>query len=164
MPTDTTLTTHSWMPGQVWTWHAVSAGTGGAYALAESTIRAGAEPPMHVHANEDEAFFVLEGEVTFMRGIDRVDARAGDHVFIPRGVPHGFALGTPQARMLVLVSPGGMEDVFIAHSEPAPGHELPPALGAPPSEEDMAPFVADLAAHGITFVGPPVGALLGAPA
>lgn len=151
------LISHRRMAGQVWTWLSVSADTGGAFALAENRIRAGAEPPMHVHAREDEAFYVLAGEVTFLRGLDRIDARAGDYVFIPRNVAHTFRVVGEEAHMLVLVTPGGMEDVFIAHSEPADTCEVPP-LGPPPTPEQMAPFVGDLAAHGITFVDVPAGA------
>lgn len=157
-------TTHHQMPESVWTWHATSAPTGGAFALAEVTFRPGAEPPLHLHVREDEAFFVLDGEVTFMVGLDRVDAGAGDYVFAPRGVPHGFAAGTPEVRMLILLTPGGLEEAFLAHSRPTPVAELPAPLDGPPSPEAMAPFVAALTERGVTLVGPPVGAMLGAQA
>ncbi len=55
-------------------------------------MQPGAESPLHVHAHEDEAYIVLNGHITFQVGDGRADAGPGSFVFLPRGVPHGFAV------------------------------------------------------------------------
>jgi quercetin dioxygenase-like cupin family protein len=72
----------------------------------------GVEPPMHVHRNEDEWYYLLEGEVTFHVGQETYRAQPGSRVFLPRAVPHTFTIGTPSARMLLLNAPGGFERMF----------------------------------------------------
>ena len=67
----------------------------------------GVEPPMHVHRNEDEWYYLLDGEVTFHVGGENYQGRAGSLVFFPRAVPHTFSIRTPSARMLLLNAPGG---------------------------------------------------------
>jgi hypothetical protein len=128
------------------------AGSGGALSLAEVLVHAGGEPPLHVHAREDEIFYVLEGEVTFMRGLEQIEADAGTSVVLPRGIQHGFALRTPEARMLVMATPAGLEAAFRAFSAPSPE--------GPPDQARMEALSAEFARHGVTFVGPPLPALL----
>ena len=84
-----------WFAGSLLHWHVVSEETGGAFALGEALIRPGGEPPLHVHAREDETFYVLEGEITFQRGHERIDAGAGDAVFMPRGRPARLRRAAP---------------------------------------------------------------------
>src|SRR5215207_1282826 len=56
----------------------------------EATEPPGGGPPLHIHRNEEEFFFVLDGEVSFAVGDRVVRARAGETAFVPRGVPHCF--------------------------------------------------------------------------
>jgi quercetin dioxygenase-like cupin family protein len=159
----TTLTAHpaaDWYMGSLFTWHVDAAASGGTVALAETLVPAGAEPPLHVHAREDELFHVLEGEVTFQRGLERIEAGPGTAIMLPRGVQHGFALRTPVARMLVVTTPAGLEEAFRAFSEPAAEHALPPLPEGPPDPELMRAMEAEFVRHGVTFVGPPLRALL----
>lgn len=142
--------------GNLMTWHVTTP----ALSLAEVITQPGAEPGLHVHEREDEAFVVMEGELTFQRGDERFDAGPGDVVFLPRGVPHGFAVRSDRARMLLVLTPGGLEATFHSLSDPAvAGAELPPVLGPPPAEAINAMEVA-FGAYGVTFVGPPLPALL----
>lgn len=129
-------------------------------AVADVIARPGGEPALHVHANEDETYVVLDGALTFQRGEERFDAQAGDVVFLPRGVVHGFALRTPTARLLVVCTPGGLDAPFRALATPAEDGELPPLPDGPPSPEQIAAFEATFGAYGVTFVGPPLPALL----
>ena len=152
-----------WFAGSLLHWHVVSEETGGAFALGEALIRPGGEPPLHVHAREDETFYVLDGEITFQRGHERIDARAGDAVFMPRGVQHGFAVRTDTARLLQAFSPGGLEAAFRALSEPAPVDDLPAAPAGPPDPELVEQMTAVFADHGVEFNGPPLPALLNQP-
>jgi quercetin dioxygenase-like cupin family protein len=126
--------------------------TGGAFGLVESLIAPGAAPPLHVHYQEDEAFYVLEGELTFRCGDETTRATAGSFVFLPRGVPHGFVVesDTP-VRMLTLLVPGGGEHIFVEAGRPAEGPGLPPA--APP-DIPLLKRVAEK--YGNAIVGPPM--------
>ena len=103
-----------------------------------------AEAPLHVHHNEDEAFWVLEGEVTFEVGGHSREVKAGDFVFGPRDVPHRYRVGSMGSRMVFILTPGGFEGVIRATSEPARGRELPP----PDVEPDMEAVMANLEQFG----------------
>jgi mannose-6-phosphate isomerase-like protein (cupin superfamily) len=105
--------------------------TGGSYSLSEHLLPAGAGTPPHVHHNEDEAFYILAGEVTIWCGGNSYLARAGDFAMLPRGVRHSFLnTGAGDARMLVLTNPAGFEQ-FIAEA------------GAPTEREDAPPMPED---------------------
>jgi len=151
-----------WFAGSLLHWHVLSAETGGAFALGEALVRPGGEPPLHVHAREDETFYVLEGEVTFQRGHERIEAGTGDAVFMPRGVQHGFAVQTDTARLLQAFTPGGLEEAFRALSEPAPTDDLPPAHTGPPDPALVEMMTNKFADYGVEFNGPPLPVLLAA--
>lgn len=124
--------------------------TGGAFGLCEQWAPAGSTTPYHLHRNEDESFYVLEGKVTFVTEDRRIEGRPGSFVFLPRGVPHGLRVGgTSSARYLVLTTPGGFEDFVVEMGEPAVQRVLPPAV--PP---DMAKLMALAAKYGIEILGP----------
>jgi quercetin dioxygenase-like cupin family protein len=96
---------------------------------------------MHIHHREDEAFYVLEGEMTFHVGGERLATRAGSLVFLPRDVPHSFTVdGTGEARVLQLASPPGIEAFFRAWGDRP--------LDVPAMAQAIAPY-------GVEFVGPP---------
>jgi quercetin dioxygenase-like cupin family protein len=147
-----------WFAGSLLHWPLTSADTDGTLALGHAVVRPGGEPPLHVHAREDETFYVLDGEITFQRGNERIDARPGDAVFMPRGVQHGFAVRTATATLLQMFTPGGLEAAFRSLSEPAPADELPPAPEGPPPAEAVEAMTARFAAHGVEFTGPPLAA------
>lgn len=92
--------------------------TNGSLTAFENVIAPGDGPPLHVHAGEDEAWYVLAGELRFQLGDERAAAPAGSFVFVPRGTPHCFvnAAGEP-ARILVLFTPSGMERFFDRFAE-----------------------------------------------
>jgi len=80
--------------------------------VVEVTIAPGDEPPLHVHANEDEWFYLLDGEVTFHVGGENFAGAAGSFVSFPRGIAHTFSVETETARFLVINTPGGFEQMF----------------------------------------------------
>jgi mannose-6-phosphate isomerase-like protein (cupin superfamily) len=84
--------------------------TGGSLTLIESTIEGG--PPRHVHSHEDEGFYLLDGSLTVYCGDDVFEAGARSFVFLPRGVPHHFRTSSGPATMLLIVTPGGIEEYF----------------------------------------------------
>jgi quercetin dioxygenase-like cupin family protein len=91
-----------------------AAETGERFSLVEHPIvPRGLAAPLHMHANEDEYSFVLEGKVGFQLGDDVVYGEPGDLVFKPRGIPHAFwNAGDEAARVLEIISPGGFEAFF----------------------------------------------------
>jgi hypothetical protein len=74
---------------------------------------------------------------------------------MPRGVPHGFRVKSPVARMLGVITPGGFEHLFRDLSVPAAGRALPP-LGTSPL--DPAAVMAEQIRRGTRVVGPPMRA------
>jgi quercetin dioxygenase-like cupin family protein len=117
--------------------------TDGAFGLVENVMPPGFASPYHTHHVEDEAFYVIEGDMAFVCGGNWVRAKAGTFVFGPRGIAHGFkVVGDTPARMLLLCTPGGFEQFVADLSEPAP---------APP---DMAKLVTVAAKYKIDIHGP----------
>jgi quercetin dioxygenase-like cupin family protein len=105
--------------GGVHTWKASSEETGGTLMLFEDHMSEGKATPLHIHANEDEALYVLDGEI--LVHIDGKNHRVGPRgfAFAPRGVPHAFLVTSPEARMLCLETPGSAEAFYRGASEPA---------------------------------------------
>ena len=87
--------------------------TGGAYSLLEVVI-AGDGPPQHIHKAEEEAFYVLEGEVNIKIGEQTIRGTVGSFVLIPRGTVHTFwNAGPTHAKLLAIFSPPGFEQFFF---------------------------------------------------
>jgi len=85
---------------------------------------------------------VLDGQVTFEVGGRRIEASAGDYLFGPRDIPHRFDVGDEGCRMLFILTPGGLEDLIRATSEPAGSRRLPPPAEQPPDFEKLKHVVA----------------------
>ena len=113
-------------------------------------------PPLHLHQTDDEAWYVLEGEMTFfVQGEEPIQVSAGGLAFGPKGVPHSYRVEPPRpARWLALCTPGDFEPFVVAASRPADRPELPTSSG-PPSEEQLAAVEALAARHHIELLGPP---------
>jgi quercetin dioxygenase-like cupin family protein len=98
--------------GNPYTYKATKEETGGAYALIENTVISDGPPP-HIHETEEEAFYLLEGELKILLGDRTFTAKPGDFVLVPRGIVHTFSrAGTESAKMLVIISPAGFEKFF----------------------------------------------------
>ncbi len=115
-----------------------AADTEGRMSVVEMTEPPGTEAPLHVHQRDDEAFYVLEGDVTIYVGDQVVEATAGDFAFGPRGIPHRYTVGPKGCRMLFILTPGGFEDLVRDMSEPAQALTLPPATDREPDWEHVA--------------------------
>jgi mannose-6-phosphate isomerase-like protein (cupin superfamily) len=93
--------------GSVMAFKAVAAQTGGDFSLMERTLPPGGRrPPAHRHVNCSEAFFVLDGEISFRLDDADLTGGPGDFLLVPRGAAHTFGnAGDAQARLLVLHAP-----------------------------------------------------------
>ncbi len=101
-------------------------------------------PPLHVHPNQDEIFFIVEGTYLFQVGEDKHTLTTGDTIFLPRTIPHTFAQLSEKGKMFFLFQPSGkMEDFFRTLG----------SLTAPPTPEQGAKIFAD---HDMKVVGPPL--------
>ena len=126
-----------WLLGMLITFRAVAEETGGEYSLYEQTVPPQLGPPPHIHRQETEAFYVMEGEFEFLKGDETVRVGAGSFVHVPRGVPHAFRnVGDSPARFLAIVTPGGLHEKLLGEiGEPAPRESLPPLPEGPPDVE-----------------------------
>ena len=125
--------------------------TGNAFSQLEAVEPHGGATPLHVHHNEDETFYIVEGEVTFVVDDERIDADTCDFVFVPRGIRHAYIVRSERARMLVTISPSGTEQLFVSLGVPVTGAEPPADAVMPPMPELARLF----AAHGTEILGPP---------
>jgi quercetin dioxygenase-like cupin family protein len=125
-----------WMLGALLTVKASGENTNGAFALLELQQPPGTEPPPHIHHQEDEAFYILEGELAVTCGDQTFRAAPGAFVFLPRGVLHAYTIvGSQPLRVPVLTVPAGFEKFCAEMGEPAPTRSLPP--GGPPDMEKL---------------------------
>lgn len=122
--------------------------TGGTLGMIEQVLPAGSETSYHIHHAEDEYWYVLEGEVTFLSEDRRIEATAGSFIFMPRDIPHGLRTKT-NSRLLVFSTPPGFVDFAIEMSEPATELSFPPVLPG-----DKAKRKALGAKYNIEIVGP----------
>lgn len=92
---------------------APSSATGGTLGAAEFRGSEGPWTIPHVHEHLEESFYVLEGSFTFTCGEDTLEAAQGAFVVIPRDTPHVLSAGPGGGTLLVVWTPGGLEQMFI---------------------------------------------------
>lgn len=143
-----------WVVGDTYTIKASGDSTNGAFALIEASVPPGGGPPPHVHGREDEAFYLLDGELEVLAGRTTARARVGDFLYLPRGIVHGFTNpGVTPARMLILTAPAGFERFFAAAGVPArTGEQAPPLDPA-----DFARLAELTRSYGADLAGPAEG-------
>ena len=111
----------------------------------------GAASPVHIHHNGDESFYVIDGEMTFFIGDERVDAVAGAFALMPQGVPHAFVVRSERAEFLITFAPAGLEGFFAEVGLPvAPGGAKPDPIAIDPEAMNQ-----KAEAYGVEIVGPP---------
>jgi quercetin dioxygenase-like cupin family protein len=105
--------------GDVYRFLATGEETNGKYAMWEAIVPPGGGPPPHVHSREEEAFYILEGEITFQIDGKPLVARAGMFANMSVGTPHSFKNESGKsARMLISVAPAGLEKMFFECGTP----------------------------------------------
>ena len=141
-----------WFLGTLTVIKATGETTDGSFSMMEQLAPPGISPPLHVHHEDDELFYVLEGTVEFQVGEDRLTAGPGSTVYGPHGIPHSY-LTTTEVRMLVLTHEPGFEGMIAEVGEPADSWTIP----AEPPTQDEIDRVADVAhEYDFELLGPPL--------
>jgi quercetin dioxygenase-like cupin family protein len=133
--------------GDVYRFLATGEVTYGKYAMWEAIVPPGGGPPPHVHSREEEGFYILEGEITFQIGDQRLVATVGTFANMPVGTPHSFKNEADRpARMLISVAPAGLEEMFFEFGVPlAEGA----TTASPPTMEEIEKLLAIAHKYGI---------------
>jgi quercetin dioxygenase-like cupin family protein len=120
-----------WVTDELMTFKVLGEDTGGAYSLTDSVVPPQGGPPPHIHHREDEAFWVLEGELEIRVGEEVFMAGAGSFVHLPKGVLHSYEnVGSGPARFLTLMVPAGLEKFFEEVGKPGADLSSPPPFDA----------------------------------
>ena len=101
-------------------------------------------PDLHVHFNQDEIFYIIDGEYLFQVGDEQQTLKAGDTIFLPRNVPHTWLQLTEKGKMIYLLQPAGKMEEFFKELN---------ALKRPPTAQEMQAFALE---SGQKIVGPPL--------
>ncbi|KUG06247.1 cupin domain-containing protein [Solirubrum puertoriconensis] len=115
---------------------ATSRETHGEFALLDVTMQRCLDLPPHLHHNESETFYLLEGAMRFEVGNEVIEAGPGDAVHLPRGLRHACHVVSGQARALLLITPGGGEQYYRELSKPERGM-IAPGLRATPDRATL---------------------------
>ena len=103
--------------GGLHTWKVRATDSDGSLVVFEDELEGGKLTPLHMHADVDEAIYVLEGEIVLEAHGEPVVVGAGGFAFAPRGVPHAFMVRSDRARLLAIQTPGSGESFYIQASE-----------------------------------------------
>jgi quercetin dioxygenase-like cupin family protein len=140
-----------WSMGQLQQQKLVGEESGGEVTVFELVQPAGLATPLHIHPGESEAFYILEGHMSYQAGDDVHELNAGSFVFLPRGVAHAFRV-REQVRILAIAVPSGIELLYETVGRPADNLVLPSA----PEQEEIQRWVTEAIARGMQIVGAPI--------
>jgi mannose-6-phosphate isomerase-like protein (cupin superfamily) len=117
--------------------------TAQAFSLLEAEEPANFGPPMHIHHDAAEAFYVVSGEYRIFIGDEEHVCPAGSFIYIPAGVPHGFRVGAAPSRKLNIYAPAAMVGYF---------DELAAAIARNEMDDDTLAEIARR--YGMEVIGP----------
>ncbi|WZP00631.1 cupin domain-containing protein [Isosphaeraceae bacterium EP7] len=133
--------------GDRYTFLLTGAQTDGACFVFEAYVPPGSGSPPHVHSREDEGFYVVEGEFEFLVAGKPIRRSTGEFLFGKRGVPHNFKnVGTTPGKLIITVTPAGLEEFFIEIGEKLASRESTPI---PPTPESIAKLIAAIPKYGL---------------
>ena len=137
--------------GDVVTFKALGQNTQGQYALVEIACEPEVGTPPHIHGREDEAFYILEGEVQFRLDDQITLATPGTFLHSPKGQKHSFKnTGTTRSRMLCWVTPAGLEMFFAEVGRPVADPLNPPV----PDQAAINKLLEAAPKYGLTILPP----------
>lgn len=148
----------TWALGSLFEQVASEEETGGGYRLSRVTQPAGTATPLHVHTREAEAFYVLDGSLTYRAGEQTYQLSPGSFIYLPAGLPHAFRVtGTSPVRFLAIVTPGGLMDLYDEVGRPAGQRRLPES-DAEQMQAEIGRWLEAAPRYGIEIIGPPLPA------
>ncbi|NIJ54590.1 cupin domain-containing protein [Dyadobacter arcticus] len=118
--------------------------TAGSVSVFEYVGKEKMGPPLHIHFNQDEIFYVVEGEYLFQVGSEKMMVKVGDTIFGPRNVPHTWIQMSDTGKLVYLVQPSGTMEQFFSELN---------QLKGPPSEDQIQKIHME---HGMKVLGPPL--------
>ncbi|WP_425617536.1 cupin domain-containing protein [Anatilimnocola sp. NA78] len=137
--------------GDLYRFLATGAETDGKYAMWEAIVPPGGGPPLHTHSREEEAFYVLEGEITFQVGEETFTAGVGTFANMPIGSLHRFHNASDKpARMIISIAPAGLENMFMEVGQSIALGEQP----QPPSKAEIEKLLAAAPRYGVQIQVP----------
>lgn len=147
----------TWAMGSIFE-HLVGADqTGGTLGVALVSQPPGIATPLHRHHHEAEAFYLLDGEMTYVAGEERFELTAGWFMYLPRGLPHAFRIrGDRPARFVALTVPGGLLGLYDEVGVPATALRLPAEGEGLPMAEEIGRWAEIGPRYGLEVVGPPI--------
>lgn len=146
----------TWALGSLFERLLCSEESGGALDLALVTQPAGTATSLHRHTREAEAFYLLEGTMTYRAGEQTYHLGAGDFLYLPQGLPHALRVtGTGPTTFLGLTAPAGLVDLYEEIGTAAEQRRLPGPDGGPLNAE-IAAWTALAPRYGLQIVGPPL--------
>ncbi len=136
--------------GGVFTWKATAAETGGAFLMLEDSMERNKMTPMHLHPEQDEAIYVLDGELLVDIEGEQHTVGRGGLFYAPRGIPHAFMVTSETAHVLGIMVDGSGEEFYRSAGR---------AITSPADAEQPADFallrqVAE-SSPSIELIGPP---------
>lgn len=144
-----------WAMGSLFDVKLVGHETGGRIEIAEVTQPPGIATPLHRHANEAEVFYVLEGQLDYEAGGELHHLERGSTMYLPPLVPHRFRIrGDAPAKILAIVTPGGLFDLYRQVGLPAQRREIP----TDPDPAEFGRWGAFAPNFGLEILGPPLTA------
>jgi quercetin dioxygenase-like cupin family protein len=131
--------------------------TGGQLGVALVTQPPGIATPLHRHQNEAEAFYLLDGEMTYVAGDETYELAGGWFMYLPRGLPHAFRIrGDRPARFIALTVPGGLLRLYDEVGVPAGAMRIPQEGEGRSMGEEIGRWNEVGPRYGLEVVGPPI--------
>ncbi|MFH7026767.1 MAG: quercetin 2,3-dioxygenase [Heteroscytonema crispum UTEX LB 1556] len=144
----------SWVLGDLYTFKALAEETGNAYALIEIIMQINSAVPPHVHTQENESFYIQEGEMEFQLGEETIVATPGTFVHSPKGQPHSFRnIGEKPVKFLCWLTPGGLEKFFMEVGTSVSEQNTTPPDVTP---ADIEKLMVTAPKYGLDILPPPV--------
>jgi mannose-6-phosphate isomerase-like protein (cupin superfamily) len=148
----------TWAMGSLFEHLLAGTESGGTLGIARVTQPPGVATPLHRHTREAEAFYLLEGTMTYRAGDEVFELAAGSFIYLPQGLPHAFRVtGDRPVQLLGLTVPGHLLHLYDEVGIPAAERRLPGEDGLS-FEEEVARWNEIGPRYGLEVVGPPIPA------
>jgi mannose-6-phosphate isomerase-like protein (cupin superfamily) len=143
-------------PGDIYTLLAAAAETGGDYIALEALVPPEGGPPLHVHHNQIETFYILEGEMEMTLGDQVYEAKAGDFIHVSKDTPHKFQnRSRTTTKMIFTFVPAGDIEEFFRESFKETTDRNPPLEAL--TDEFIQRMIESANRHDIEILPPPEG-------